>query len=126
MVDLGFFAMPLHPKERDYREVMEENRAQILLADKLGLTEAWIGEHQTSISEPITDPFLFMATTIHETKNIKFGSAVLNLSYHHSGKTRDADRDVRPDQRRADTGRHWSGRPSERFRDFRRRPRALL
>ena len=41
--------MPLHPKERDYREVMEENRAQILLADKLGLTEAWIGEHQTSI-----------------------------------------------------------------------------
>ena len=83
MVDLGFFAMPLHPKERDYREVMEENRAQILLADKLGLTEAWIGEHQTSISEPITDPFLFMATTIHETKNIKFGSAVLNLSYHH-------------------------------------------
>lgn len=86
MVNLGFFAMPLHPKERDYREVMEENRAQILLADKLGLTEAWIGEHQTSISEPITDPFLFMATTIHETKNIKFGSAVLNLSYHHPVK----------------------------------------
>ena len=27
-----------------------------------------------------------MATTIHETKNIKFGSAVVNLSYHHPVK----------------------------------------
>ncbi|MBE10152.1 MAG: LLM class flavin-dependent oxidoreductase [Rhodospirillaceae bacterium] len=86
MVDLGFFAMPLHPKERVYQEVMNENREQILLADKLGLTEAWIGEHQTSIAEPITDPFMFMATTIHQTKNIKYGSAVINLSYHHPVK----------------------------------------
>ena len=83
MVDLGFFAMPLHPKERVYREVMEENREAVILADKLGFTEAWIGEHQTSISEPVTDPFLFLATTIHQTKSIKFGTAVLNLSYHH-------------------------------------------
>ena len=86
MVSLGFFAMPLHPKERVYREVMEENREAIILADQLGFTEAWIGEHQTSISEPISDPFLFLATTIHQTKNIRLGTAVLNLSYHHPVK----------------------------------------
>ena len=60
LVNLGFFAMPLHPKERVYREVMEENREAVILADQLGFTEAWIGEHQTSISEPISDPFLFL------------------------------------------------------------------
>lgn len=86
MVDLGFFAMPLHPKERVYREVMEENREAVILADQLGFTEAWIGEHQTSVSEPITDPYLFLATTIHQTKQIKFGTAVVNLSYHHPVK----------------------------------------
>ena len=86
MVELGFFAMPLHPKERVYREVIEENREAVILADQLGFTEAWIGEHQTSIAEPITDPYLFLATTIHQTKNIRFGTAVLNLSYHHPVK----------------------------------------
>ena len=86
MVALGFFAMPLHPKERVYREVIEENREAIILADELGFTEAWIGEHQTSISEPISDPYLFLATTIHQTKNIRLGTAVLNLSYHHPVK----------------------------------------
>ena len=86
MVALGFFAMPLHPKERVYREVFEENREAIILADELGFTEAWIGEHQTTVSEPITDPYLFLATTIHQTKNIRFGTAVLNLPYHHPVK----------------------------------------
>jgi len=86
LVNLGFFAMPLHPKERVYREVMEENREAIILADQLGFTEAWIGEHQTSISEPIPDPYLFLATIIHQTRDIRFGTAVLNLSYHHPVK----------------------------------------
>ena len=82
-MQLGYFAMPLHPPERNYAEVLEENRQAIILADKLGYSEAWIGEHFTSLAEPITDPFMFMATVIPETKHIKFGSAVLNLPYHH-------------------------------------------
>ena len=86
MVHLGVFAMPLHPKERAYGDMMADNREQVLLADRLGMTEVWIGEHQTSISEPITDPFLFLATTMYEAKNVKFGSAVVNLSYHHPVK----------------------------------------
>ena len=86
MVNLGFFAMPLHPKERVYRDVMKDNREAIILADRLGFTEAWIGEHQTSIAEPISDPYLFLATIIHATKNIRFGTAVLNLPYHHPVK----------------------------------------
>ena len=86
MVDLGYFAMPLHPKERTYKDVLEENRQAIILADQLGFSEAWIGEHQTSISEPITDPFLFLATVINQTNHIRLGTAVLNLPYHHPVK----------------------------------------
>tara|TARA_Y100001960_G_scaffold321792_1_gene397140 strand:- start:853 stop:1893 length:1041 start_codon:yes stop_codon:yes gene_type:complete len=65
---------------------MKDNREAIILADQLGYTEAWIGEHQTSIAEPISDPYLFLATVIHATKNIRFGTAVLNLPYHHPVK----------------------------------------
>ena len=86
MVNLGFFSMPLHPKEKAYQVSLEEDRQAVILADQLGFSEAWIGEHQTSISEPITDPYLFLATIINQTKNIRLGSAVLNLPYHHPVK----------------------------------------
>ena len=43
MVHLGYFAMPLHPKERVYREVMEENREAVILADQLGFLQNAVG-----------------------------------------------------------------------------------
>ena len=42
---LGFFTMPIHPPERNYSETLKEDRQAILLADELGFTEAFIGEH---------------------------------------------------------------------------------
>ncbi len=83
MINLGFFAMPLHPHERDYQKVIAENREAVILADRLGFSEAWIGEHYTSVAEPIPDPWMFFASALHETKSIRFGTAVLNLPYHH-------------------------------------------
>jgi alkanesulfonate monooxygenase SsuD/methylene tetrahydromethanopterin reductase-like flavin-dependent oxidoreductase (luciferase family) len=82
-MQLGYFAMPLHPPGCDYRQVLEENRQAIILADRLGYAEAWMGEHFTSLSEPVTHPFMFFATVVPETENIRFGSAVHNLPYHH-------------------------------------------
>ncbi len=83
MIELGYFAMPLHPPQRNYREVLEENREAVVLADRLGFSEVWIGEHFTSMGEPVTNPFLFLATTIHATERIRFGAAVFNAPYHH-------------------------------------------
>lgn len=80
---LGYFAMPLHPPGRDWREVLLENREAVVLADALGYSEAWIGEHITTSSEPITSPLLFLATVIPETRHIRLGTAVVNLPHHH-------------------------------------------
>ena len=44
---LGFFTMPIHPLEKDWRLSLREDREAFLLADELGYTEAYVGEHVT-------------------------------------------------------------------------------
>src|SRR5712664_2264281 len=80
---VGLFMMPLHDPKRNYTEVLQEDREAILLAEKLGYDEAWVGEHYSAATEPIPDPLQFMATLIPITKSIKFGTSVLNLPQHH-------------------------------------------
>jgi alkanesulfonate monooxygenase SsuD/methylene tetrahydromethanopterin reductase-like flavin-dependent oxidoreductase (luciferase family) len=80
---LGLFMMPLHDPNRDYTKILQDDREAILLAEKLGYEEAWVGEHYSAATEPITDPLQFMATLIPVTKSIKFGTSVLNLPQHH-------------------------------------------
>lgn len=80
---LGLFMMPLHDPNRDFHTVLNEDREAILLADQLGYDEAWVGEHYSCKTEPIANPLQFMATLIHQTKRIKFGTGVLNLPQHH-------------------------------------------
>ena len=79
----GLFMMPLHDPQRDYTQVLQEDREAILLAEKLGYEEAWVGEHYSARTEPIPDPLQFMATLIPVTKSIKFGTSVINMPQHH-------------------------------------------
>ena len=44
---LGFFTMPIHPVDKDWRLSLKEDREAFLLADELGFTEAYVGEHVT-------------------------------------------------------------------------------
>ena len=67
-VALGMFTMPFHHYARDYATVLEEDQEAIILADRLGFTEVYVGEHFSSGSEPITSPLIFMATLINRTK----------------------------------------------------------
>ncbi|ANN61914.1 hypothetical protein A9174_33835 (plasmid) [Mesorhizobium loti NZP2037] len=78
-MELGLFMMPLHDARRNYTELLQQDREAIILADRLGFSEAWVGEHITCSSEPIADPLQFMATLINSTNNIKFATGVLNL-----------------------------------------------
>jgi alkanesulfonate monooxygenase SsuD/methylene tetrahydromethanopterin reductase-like flavin-dependent oxidoreductase (luciferase family) len=80
---LGLFMMPLHDPKRNYTEVLQEDREAILLAEKLGYDEAWVGEHYSAATEPIPDPLQFMATLVPITRSIRFGTSVLNLPQHH-------------------------------------------
>ena len=72
--------MPLHPAIKDLGLSYEEDRQLVILADKLGYTEAWMGEHYSSTGEPVTSPLIFNASLISETKQIKFGTGVISLT----------------------------------------------
>ena len=80
---LGYFAMPLHPLGRDWSETLEEDRQAVILADKLGFHDAFIGEHLTDKHENITNSLLFLATLIGDTQQIKLATGTTNLSQQH-------------------------------------------
>jgi alkanesulfonate monooxygenase SsuD/methylene tetrahydromethanopterin reductase-like flavin-dependent oxidoreductase (luciferase family)/acetyl esterase/lipase len=80
---LGYFAMPFHPEHRDWRETLEEDRKAIILADRLGFHDAFIGEHLTDRSENVTNSMLFLATLIGDTNTILLGTGTSNLSHTH-------------------------------------------
>src|SRR3978361_1012067 len=42
---LGFFTMPIHPLDKDWRLSLREDREAFVLADELGFSEAYVGEH---------------------------------------------------------------------------------
>ena len=82
-MQLGMFAMPLHPPARPLADTLEEDRQAVLLADRLGFSEAWFGEHFSSTAEPIASPLAFFSSLVHQTRQIKFATGVLNLPQSH-------------------------------------------
>ena len=58
-MQVGFFTMPIHPIDKDYKKSLLEDRHAFLLADRLGYTEAYCGEHVTDAAENITSSALF-------------------------------------------------------------------
>lgn len=82
-MELGMFMQPVHRPDRDYTQVLEEDREAVILADGLGFSECWIGEHYTATTEPITSPLTFCASLIDRTEHIRFGTGVIALPTLH-------------------------------------------
>ncbi len=80
---LGIFMMPLHPLNRDPAQTLQEDREAIILADRLGFYDAFVGEHLTDKAENVTNSFIFLATLIDATKTIKLATGTSNLSQSH-------------------------------------------
>jgi alkanesulfonate monooxygenase SsuD/methylene tetrahydromethanopterin reductase-like flavin-dependent oxidoreductase (luciferase family) len=80
---LGYFIMPLHPASRPWAETLQEDRDGIILADKLGFHDAFVGEHLADGCETITNSMIFLASLIQDTKQIKLATGTSNLSYMH-------------------------------------------
>jgi alkanesulfonate monooxygenase SsuD/methylene tetrahydromethanopterin reductase-like flavin-dependent oxidoreductase (luciferase family) len=80
---LGTFMMPLHPPGRNATETLAEDREAILLADRLGYCEAFVGEHVTDLAENVTSCLMFLASLAHETKQIVLGSGTINMPNSH-------------------------------------------
>jgi alkanesulfonate monooxygenase SsuD/methylene tetrahydromethanopterin reductase-like flavin-dependent oxidoreductase (luciferase family) len=80
---LGYFTMPVHPMHRDWSQTLREDREAIILADRLGFYDAFMGEHLTDKCENVTNSMLFLATLIPETRGIKLATGTANLSQTH-------------------------------------------
>ena len=80
---LGYFTMPLHPAHRPPSLTLQEDREAIILADRLGFHDAFVGEHLTEKSENVTNSFIFLASLVHATERIRLGSGTSNLSHSH-------------------------------------------
>jgi alkanesulfonate monooxygenase SsuD/methylene tetrahydromethanopterin reductase-like flavin-dependent oxidoreductase (luciferase family) len=80
---LGFFTMPIHPVDKDWRQSLHEDREAFVLADELGFVEALCGEHVTDKAENITSCVAFLAWIASATSKIKLGTGTLNLPNTH-------------------------------------------
>ena len=76
---LGFFTRPLHPLDKNWQTCLNEDREAIILADELGYSEAYVGEHLSDKAENITSCIAFIASLAYETKNIRLGTGTVNV-----------------------------------------------
>lgn len=81
-MQLGLFMMPLHPSCRPIADCYDRDIDQLVLADKLGFAEAWLGEHFTEKWENAPAPDLLIAKSLALTENIRFGTGVTLLGMH--------------------------------------------
>jgi alkanesulfonate monooxygenase SsuD/methylene tetrahydromethanopterin reductase-like flavin-dependent oxidoreductase (luciferase family) len=80
---LGYFAMPVHPMRRKWSETLKQDREAIILADRLGFCDAFMGEHLTDACENVTNSMMFLSSLIPETRQIKLATGTANLSHMH-------------------------------------------
>ena len=80
---LGFFTMPIHPLEKEWRQSLREDREAFILADELGFTEGYVGEQITDRAGNITSCAMFIASLVDATKSIKLGTGTVNLPNAH-------------------------------------------
>ena len=82
-MNLGMFMMPLHPPGRIPHETLREDQEAIILADQLGFSEAYVGEHVTDLAENVTSCLMFLASVARLTTNIKLGTGTINVPNSH-------------------------------------------
>ena len=85
----GIFMAPFHPVAENPTLSLQRDLELIEWLDHLGYDEAWIGEHHSAGFEIISSPEVFIAAAAERTRNIKLGTGVVSLPYHHPLMTAD-------------------------------------
>lgn len=79
----GAFIAPHHPIGESPRLQFQRDLELVEMLDKLGYDEFWCGEHHSTGWEVIASPEMFLAAAGQRTHNIKLGTGVVSLPYHH-------------------------------------------
>ena len=82
-MDFGLFLQPFHHPSEDPTAALERDLDLVELLDDLGYAEAWIGEHHSTGWENIGSPEVFIAAAAERTKDIRFGTGVVQAGLHH-------------------------------------------
>src|SRR3990172_2071676 len=83
VMHLGLFMMPLHPPSRPLADTLDEDLELLVEADRLGYTDAWIGEHQTLAWEAIPAREIFISKALPLPRPIRLGRGVVLLQQRH-------------------------------------------
>ncbi len=79
----GMFMAPFHPAIQNPTLSLQRDLELIVLLDRLGFDEVWVGEHHSAGTEIISSPEVFIAAAAERTRRIKLGTGVVSLPYHH-------------------------------------------
>ena len=79
----GMFIMPFHDPEKPPAQCYDEDLELVVLAEAMGFSEFWIGEHHTHQWENIALPEAFIGKALALTDTIRLGTAPTCLPYHH-------------------------------------------
>src|SRR3954468_6668356 len=85
-MEFGYFTLsdnhyPNNP--RSANQLVLDIREQAILADKIGMHSAWVGEHHFDSLGVNSRPDLLLANIASQTKNIRLAPAVTVLPLHH-------------------------------------------
>lgn len=80
----GVFMAPFHASPvKSPVTALQRDIDTVMLLDRLGFDEVWIGEHHSCGTELIASPEIFIANVAPRTTSIRFGTGVLSLPYHN-------------------------------------------
>ena len=82
-LNFGIFLAPFHRIGENPTTALHRDLELIEVLDRLGYDEAWIGEHHSAGYEIIASPEVFVATLAQRTRDIRLGTGVSSLPYHH-------------------------------------------
>jgi limonene 1,2-monooxygenase len=82
-IQFGTFLAPHHPTGEHPTMQFQRDIEFAAQLDRLGFDEFWCGEHHSSGWEMIASPEMFLAAAGQRTSNIRLGTGVVSLPYHH-------------------------------------------
>ena len=82
-VTFGIFLAPFHRVGENPTYALRRDLELIQFLDHLTFDEAWVGEHHSAGYEIIASPEVFIAAAAERTRNIRLGTGVSSLPYHH-------------------------------------------
>lgn len=79
----GVFIPPMHKTGINPNIAIRRSLELVEHLDRLGYEEAWFGEHHSGGVEILASPELMIASAAERTKDIRLGTGVISLPYHH-------------------------------------------